>query len=258
VLARRIGHRAPCRLCEDVVLTQGLAHFTRLDGQPTARLIPAAVLEPRLRLVEGTDVIEGEAFDLEAVLAQNAVPSSSMRASPAMRDKIMASFEFSRFRENRFNAVGDPGVYYAGTTLPAAIHEIKWHLENDEGVPFDATRVYRVVTARTDGRFLDLRGTRARALNPDTTVGYPAGHRVAEEVRDVAQGIIYPSARHPDATCIAVFDPAALRDFRMERLISFEPVPGPERRFGYRIHVQPHQVAAMTAAMQAGRERSYA
>jgi hypothetical protein len=215
--------------------------------------VPAAVLEPRLRLVDGSGVIEGEAFDLAAVMAEHAVPSVSMRASPAMREKILASFDFSSMRENRFNGVGDEGVYYAGTTLPAAIHEIKWHLENDEGVPFDATRVYRVVTARVDGRFLDLRDTRALALNPDPAIGYPAGRRLANDVRPLAQGVIYPSARHPDGTCIAVFDPEALHDFRMDRLISFEPVPGPERRFGYRLHVQPHQIAAAVS-----RERAYA
>lgn len=186
-------------------------------------------------------------------MAEQKVPNSAMRASPAMRDKIMASFEFSRHQNNRFNGVGDPGVYYAGTTLPAAIHEIKWHLENDEGVPFDSTRVYRVVTARVDGRFIDLRGTRAKALNPDPSIGYPAGQKVAQDARGVADGVIYPSARHPEGSCIAVFNPEALHDFRLDRFISFEPVVGEERRFGYRLHVQPHQIANHIA-----RQRAYA
>lgn len=198
-------------------------------------------------MVDGSDVIEGPAFDLEAVMAEQMVPSAPMRASPAMRDKIMASFAFSSTQDNRFNGIGDPGAYYAGTTLPAAIHEIKWHLENDEGVPFDATRVYRVVTARVDGRFLDLRGTRAKALNQDPAIGYPAGQKVAHDARNVVDGVIYPSARHPEGSCVAVFNKEALHDFRMDRLISFEPVPGVERRFGYRLHVQPHQIAQAIA-----------
>lgn len=221
----------------------GNASFVQLNGQPTARLMPAAILEPRVRLVDGGDVIEGEAFDLAAVMAEHVVPNAPMRASPAMREKIMAAFPFSRTQNNRFNAVGDKGVYYAGTTLPASIHEIKWHLENDHSIPFDSTRIYRVVTARVDGRFLDLRGTRARALNPDPAIGYPAGHRVARDVRPFVDGILFPSARHPEGTCVAVFNPEALSDFRLDRYISFEPVPGPERRFGYRLHVQPHQLA---------------
>lgn len=207
-------------------------------------MIPAAILEPRIRLVDGTDVIDGPAFDLESIMAEHNVPYHPMRASPAMQDKIMASFDFSRSQNNRFNGVGDPGAYYAGTTLPAAIHEIRWHLENDEGVPFNATRVYRVVTARVDGTFLDLRGTRARALNPDTSIGYPAGQKVADDVRNIVDGVVYPSARHSEGSCIAVFNREALHDFRLDRFISFEPVPGTERRFGYRLHVQPHQVAA--------------
>lgn len=164
-----------------------------------------------------------------------------------MRDKILASFEFSKRQNNRFNAVGDEGVYYAGTTLPAAIHEIKYHLENDEGVPFDKTRIYRVVTAHASGRFLDLRGTTAKALNPDTTLGYPAAQKLARDVRGIVDGVIYPSARHPEGTCIAVFNPDTLSDFRMDKLISFEPVKGTERQFGYRMHVQPHQLAAARA-----------
>lgn len=192
-------------------------------------------------------MITGQAFDLESVIAEQATPYAPMKASPTMRRKIMASFEFSRMQNNRFNAIGDEGVYYAGTTLPAAIHEIRHHLENDEGVPFDKTRVYRVVTARASGRFLDLRGTHAKALNPDQAIGYPAAQRLARDARGIADGIIYPSARHPDGTCIAIFDPACLDDVRMDRLISFEPLPGPERLFGYRMHAQPHQMAALQA-----------
>lgn len=216
--------------------------LTRLKGQPTVRLIPADVLEPRLRLVDGGKVVEGEAFDIEALFAEHQVPSEPRRASPAMRDKIMASFEFSRMRENRFNAVGDEGVYYAGTTLPASIHEIKWHLENDEGVPFDATRVYRVVTARVDGLLLDLRDTRAKALNPDVGAGYPAGQALAREAREVCDGIIYPSARHPEGNCVAVFRPDSISDVRLDRFISFEPAMSGAREFAYRLHAQPHQM----------------
>lgn len=190
-------------------------------------------------------------------MAEQMVPNAHMRASPAMREKILASFPFSSTQENRFNGIGDPGVYYAGTTLPAAIHEIKWHLENDRSIPFDSTRVYRVVTARVDGRFLDLRGTTAKALNTDPAVGYPAGQKVASDARPLADGIIYPSTRHPDGTCIAVFNPEALHDFRLDRFISFEPIPGEQRRFGYRLHVQPHQIVQHTTAI-AAREMAFA
>lgn len=195
-------------------------------------------------------MIEGQAFDLEAIMAEHQVPLSPTRASPTMRERVMASFEFSRMRSNRFNGVGDPGVYYAGTSLPASIEEIRYHLENDPGIPFDTTRVYRVVTARVDGRFIDLRGTDATALNPDTTVGYPAGRRLALQARNAADGIIYPSARHPDGTCLAVFRPESITDVRLDRLISFEPVGN--HRFGYRLHMQPHQLAV------AGQQREFA
>lgn len=209
------------------------------------RLIPAAILEPRLRLVEQGRVIEGQAFDIESIWHEG--PGSKTRkASPALAEKVMASFDFSRASRNRFNDVGDPGAYYAGTTLPAAIEEIRWHLDNDEGVPFDKTRVYRAVSAKASGKFLDLRGTWELALHPDTEKGYPAGHRMAAKAREVCDGIIYPSARHLDGTCIAVFNPEAISDIRLGRCISFEPVRGHAqgRKFGYRLHMQPHEMAA--------------
>lgn len=167
----------------------------------------------------------------------------------------MDSFYYSSFARNRFNDVGDPGVYYAGTTLPAAIEEIRWHLDNDKNVPLDKTRVYRAVSAKTTGRFLDLRGTWELALHPDTEKGYPAGHRMAAIARKKCDGIIYPSARHLDGTCIAVFNPETISDIRLGQCISFEPLQGINneskgRRFGYRTHAQPHAIAAQRNANQ--------
>lgn len=174
-------------------------------------------------------------------MAEHQVPLVPVRASPMMQDRILSSFEFSRLHNNRFNGIGDPGVYYAGTTLPAAIEEIRYHLENAPGIPFDSTRVYRVVTARVDGRFIDLRDTNAKALNPNASIGYPAGRKIAMQARKAVDGIIYPSARHPDGTCLAIFNPEAIKDIRLDRLISFEPTA--DRKYGYRLHIQPHQMA---------------
>lgn len=243
--------RAPGGGIEDVALKTAPAQYVQLHGMPTARLIPAAVLEPRIRLVDGGDLIEGSSFDLGAIMKEEATPSWPIRANGHVRDRVMASFEASRNRNNRFNAVGDPGgVYYAGTTLPTSIEEIRWHLENDKGVPFDRTRIYRVVTARIDGRFLDLRGTGAKALNPDTAIGYPAGQELARRVRDRCDGIIYPSARNPEGVNIAVFNPESVHDIRLDRFLSFERVPGEGPvRFGYRNHIQQHRAQAMGMAL---------
>ena len=214
----------------------------------TVRLIPAAILEPRLRLVEHGNVIEGQAFDLESVGSET--PGfKSRKASPALAAKVMDSFPFSRNNRNRFNDIGDPGVYYAGTTMPAAIEEIRWHLDNDQGVPFDKTRVYRAVSAKTTGKFLDLRNTWDMSLHPDVEKGYPAGHRLASQARELCDGIIYPSARCLDGTCVAIFNPETISDIRLGRCISFEPLAEKThgRRFGYRLHAQPHELAAQQA-----------
>ena len=89
------------------------------------------------------------------------------------------------------------------------------------------------------------------ALHPDTEKGYPAGHRMAAKAREACDGIIYPSARHLDGTCIAVFNPETISDIRLGRCISFEPIKEREsmqRRFGYRMHAQPHEIEAMAAS----------
>lgn len=213
----------------------------RLREQPTVRLIPAAVLEPRIRLVQGGEVITMEAFDLAAIMAEHRVPGVSVKASPAMRDRIDASFGFSALSAHRFNAVGER-AYYAGTALPTAIHEIRHHLENDDGVPYDGTIVYRAVTARVGGVFLDLRRTNAAALAKEEAAAYPVAQELARQMRPICDGILYPSARHSDGVNVAVFEPGSLSGHRMDRFISFEPVQGEERRFGYRLHVQPHRM----------------
>jgi hypothetical protein len=215
------------------------ANIVLLKDQPIVRLIPSDVLEPKLRIVANGEVLEGEAFSLEKEINRAEEPGLVKKASPVMQEKILASFDFSRLKQNRFNGVGDKGVFYAGTTLPASIHEIKYHLENDPGIAFDRTRVYRVVTGKVSGRFLDLRGVETSALDPDTNKGYEAGNKVARQVSEKVDGIIYPSTRNKNGICIAVFSRDAIKDLKLDKLISFELINKDKREYGYRFHTQP-------------------
>ena len=136
-------------------------------------------------------------------------------------------------------------------TLPASIAEIQWHLEHPEGdLHFDRTRNYRAVIADVRGRFLDLRGAETTALDPDPSISYPEGRRLAAEARGAWDGIIYPSARHPSGVCVAVFQPEVLSDFRLGQMLAFEPYRAEERiRFGYRNVIPLHLAQARQRAL---------
>ena len=216
-----------------------------LKDQFNIRLIPAVILEPRIRLVDGGEVITGPAFDLAAMMAETRVPHEHRKANPGVVAKALYSIEASRWRANRFNRKDGPGAYYAATALPAAIEEIRWHLAHDEGVPFDRTKVYRAVTSRVSGKFVDLRAEPwLGALNPDPRRSYPAGARFAEIARERGlDGIIYRSVRHNDGTCLAIFHGEAISDVRLSQLVSFErDTHGNKVDWHYRVHMPEHLV----------------
>lgn len=216
-----------------------------LTRQTTVRLIPAAILQPRLKLVDGDRLITGPAFSLGNIVEEGASPSERIQVpvNGVIAQRVLYSFEASRRQLNRFNAPGDEGVYYAGTTLPASIAEIQWHLENPAGAPqFDRTRAYRAVLADMRGSFLDLREADTPALVPDPAVSYPAGREIADLARRGGwDGIIYPSARHPDGVCLAAFDPKSVSSIRLGQMLAFEPYQvGESVRYGYRNIIPQH------------------
>lgn len=231
----------------DVAVRETSLKSATLHDQIIVRLIPAQLLQPRIHLVEGDEIITGGAFDIESILEENRTPSPLTRAQPAVAARVLFSIEASRFANNRFNGIGDQGAYYAGTTLPACIEEIRYHLKNSHpDLPYDRTRIYRAVTARTNGRFLDLRGTNHPALDPDPEAGYHEGHLLAQAARDMYDGIIYPSARHSNGTCIAVFRAESITEIKLGQLLSFEPVTNElGTSYGYRNHTQPHLMASI-------------
>ena len=64
------------------------------------------------------------------------------------------------------------------------------------------------------GVFVDLRNADPRpdCLHPDPAIGYPAGNALADQVRNEGNnGIIYPSVRHDEGTCIVALWPTAVQ-----------------------------------------------
>jgi hypothetical protein len=98
--------------------------------------------------------------------------------------------------------------------------EVGYHLtrELDAIGRFENTTDYAELLADFIGPFHDLRGgdhAREPYLHPDPAIGYPAGQALARELRaGGANGIIYPSVRHTNGTCLAAFRPDLVQNLR--------------------------------------------
>nr|WP_237452356.1 RES family NAD+ phosphorylase [Qipengyuania algicida] len=110
----------------------------------------------------------------------------------------------------RFNPA-NRGAWYAALAVETCIAEVGHHLTNELANvgDFNTSVEYGEMLASMAGVFIDLRDTPDHTgLNPDSAVGYPAGNLLAAQARaEGHNGIIYPSVRHPDGTCIAALWP---------------------------------------------------
>ena len=128
---------------------------------------------------------------------------------------VNAAFAYVRPRElNRFNGP-DRGAWYAALDLETSLAEVQFHLTEMLAATgrFEATADYAELHASFAVEFLELRShAHHPALNPDKTLGYPAGNALAEAVRaEGLNGIIYPSVRRPGGTCVAALFPHAVQ-----------------------------------------------
>jgi RES domain-containing protein len=128
---------------------------------------------------------------------------------------INASFAYAKPREpNRFNG-SERGAWYAALEIETSLAEVQHHLTEMLALTgvFDAVVDYAELHASFAGEFVDLRPhTDLVCLNPEKTVGYPAGNALAEAARARGlNGIIYPSVRHAGGTCIAALFPHAVQ-----------------------------------------------
>lgn len=124
---------------------------------------------------------------------------------------LMAAFTHighgSRFSD------GSYGVYYAATSLNAAIHETVYHRERFYRASHEhpCSISMRSYTAQTLKPLIDIRGdTFADYLNPDPT-SYTLSQEFGKEIRQNGNwGLLYPSVRRPGESCVAVFRPPAV------------------------------------------------
>lgn len=131
---------------------------------------------------------------------------------------INACFAYAKPQQpNRFNGA-NRGAWYAALALETCLAEVGFHLTRalaDAG-DFNATVEYAEMFCSLAGDFVDLRQRPQHpSLGADITTAYPLGNALAESARaEGLNGIIYPSVRHPDGTCLVALRPAAVQSVR--------------------------------------------
>lgn len=137
----------------------------------------------------------------------------------AGRTFVNAAFTHTRPGGNRFNGDGR-GAWYAGFEATTALAEVAYHLTRElEAIGrFENVTDYAELLADFFGPFHDLRRADATepCLDPDPTIGYPAGQALARRLRAEAEsnGIVYRSVRRHGGTCLAAFRPDLVQNLR--------------------------------------------
>jgi RES domain-containing protein len=132
---------------------------------------------------------------------------------------INAAFTHTRPGGNRFNDE-QRGAWYCGFDADTALAEVAYHLTRElENIGrFENTTDYAELFADFIGPFHDLLGADRNSdacLHPDPAIGYPAGQALARELRSIgSNGIIYPSVRHREGTCMVAFRPDLVQNLR--------------------------------------------
>lgn len=190
--------------------------FSRTVRLVTTARLRDAVMSP---LVDNEDELALLA-EIESATSGRLV--SEERGSPALPSNqlvhgvphakfINASFAYAKPREPmRFNP-SDRGAWYSALAVETCIAEVGYHLTKalaDAG-DFNAVVEYSEMFASMSGVFVDLRdGPEHPCLDANPGIGYPAGNLVAASARAEGHiGIIYPSVRHADGTCIVALWP---------------------------------------------------
>ena len=128
---------------------------------------------------------------------------------------INAAYTYPRPEGSRFND-GERGAWYCAFEIDTALAEITFHktVEYQEIDRFDDSVTYQTLLADFTSAFHDLRGAGgvAKYLDPQS---YIESQKLAARLLDAgSMGILYPSVRRPDGTCLACFRPALVGNVR--------------------------------------------
>ena len=145
----------------------------------------------------------------ESLGALDAVPVARRIAGEGA-SWVMAPFvHFSPDRPSRFTD-GSYGVYYAGDSFETALREHCFHMARRYAATNEAPgwlSEARELVGSIDAGLTDLRADAAAYLDPNPA-NYGPAQALARSLREAgSDGIVYPSVRHAEGTCIAAFWP---------------------------------------------------
>lgn len=201
---------------------------TEVAKPNTVRLIPSGRLkEPALSALVSTHGDLSDLAELESVTNDRLIAETSgmpelrredLIYSRPYRTFVNAAFAHTRPGGNRFNSE-NRGAWYCAFEVETSLAEIAFHLSRElrNIGRFENRTDYTELFAGFIGPFHDLRPTTdyRDCLNPDPALGYPAGQTLAAQI--VAQGgngLLYPSVRRPEGTCLVAFHPHLVQNVR--------------------------------------------
>lgn len=128
---------------------------------------------------------------------------------------INAAFTHAQPEGSRFNGP-DRGAWYAGKTLKVSQAEVVFHhtVSLEEVGVFEDELTYDEYLADFRGKFHDLRNAPAfqACLSPNS---YVESQELAERLlASDSLGVVYPSVRLQDGTCLVCFRPALVTNVR--------------------------------------------
>lgn len=205
---------------------------TTIRQDETHRLIPSRHSdESVLARLAGTDRGLQDLFELDGATSDrllgeaNLLPGISVHEllfGVAYAHIVNAAFTYAHPAGSRFNGP-DRGAWYAAFEMEAAQLEVAFHkaqelLEINWREP--ERFVFQDYLADFRADFHDIRGDAdyAKCLDPNS---YATSQRLAVELlASGSAGIVYPSVRRPDSTCIACFRPALVTNVRQGRSVT--------------------------------------
>lgn len=207
-------------------------NISTLRQDDTHRLIPSRHSEGSVlnRLAEDEKQLE-ELFELDGATNDrllgeaNLLPGISVHEllfGVAYAHIVNAAFTHAHPTGSRFNGP-DRGAWYAAFELETSEAEVAVHKARELieiNWQESETFTYHDYVADFRADFHDLRGDArySDCLNPNS---YGSSQLLATELlASGSAGIIYPSVRRPDGTCLVCFRPALVTNVRQERTVT--------------------------------------
>ncbi|MDN6320083.1 MAG: RES family NAD+ phosphorylase [Marinobacter sp.] len=148
--------------------------------------------------------LRDEAGDVELVLPEDRI--SGPGSTPVMASFTHIGFG-SRFADRNF------GVYYAASTLDAAIRETVFHKEREMAAAQEDSieLTMRAYIGKVALELHDIRGPEFADLHNPNADDYALSQKFARRWRTKgSNGLLYNSVRHPGSECIAAFKPGSV------------------------------------------------